>query len=192
MKKSILISILLCGTMLCACSSKKNESENSIIQHESEIAETTEITTEFIDMSIADTPEEMAARLVESVAGFDETAYISCFPDTYSRNSYDGITQDFYMHCRADGLDYKSKRSLQDFKVYMYNDKRYEEGRVSAIAFLKESDIIKLHINMEFDISREGFYITDVISSEAGEGGTSEEIIIEQGGKLVDYSEVFK
>lgn len=174
-KLLLLISAFLCCTIAYACT------ENS----ENTVSESSYI---YEDMSIAETPEEMVARLTEAVAGFDEQAYIKCFPDYYYRNAYDEVIQSFYMHCRSCGMDYEVKRTISDFNVYMYEDNRNEEGTVSAISFLKGSDVIKLQINMQYDITRNGYYITDVFPSSPDKIGTNEKTIIEQGGKLVNYT----
>lgn len=181
MKKLIILSsaLIISCAALCACSDKK----------EKEMSET-EIAAETENLSIAKTPEEMAVRLTEAVAGFNEEAYINCFPEYRDRNSYDSIRKAFLMHCRSEGLDYENKRSIEDFKLYIYTDKRNEDGRVSIISFLKDSDIIKLHIKMQYDIDTDGYYITDVFASSPDDPGTPENIIIEQGGQLVDTEKI--
>lgn len=188
MKKTSIISVFMCCAMLCACGNKDNTEEKQVIQSETE-AETTEVVTEYVDMSVADSPEEMAARLIEAVGTFDRNSYIDCYPDAGWNDTYDDITQDFYNHFRSEGLDYKKERPLGDFNAYLNNDK-LDEGRVSVIAFNKECNKIYLHIIMEFDISKDGYCITDVISSEAGSGG-NESYCIERGYKLIDFTEDF-
>ena len=93
------------------------------------------------------------------------------------------------MYCRSEGLDYEIKRSIDDFNVYIYTDRRNEDGFVSALSFLKDSDIIKLHIKMQYDIEKNGYYVTDVFSSGPEDPGTPEDIIIEQGGKLINTND---
>ena len=66
---------------------------------------------------------------------------------------------------------------------------RNEDGFVSALSFLKDSDIIKLHIKMQYDIEKNGYYVTDVFSSDPEDPGTPEDIIIEQGGKLINTND---
>ena len=188
MKKTSIISVFMCCAMLCACGDKENTAEKHVIQPETE-AETTDAPTEYVDMSVADSPEEMAARLIEAVGSFDRNSYIDCYPDAGWNNTYDDITQVFYNHCRSEGLDYKKERLLEDFNVYMdYED--IDEGLAWVSAYIKESEAIYLRIKIEFDILKDGYCITDVSSSETGDGA-SEKYAIERGEKLVDYSEVF-
>lgn len=179
MKKLFILSsaIFISCAVLLGCTEKVKEKPE------------TDIVTEPEDLSYAKTPEEMAIRITESIAGFDEQAYIKYFPEFYERNSFNTIKNSFYMHCRSEGLDYEIKRSINDFNVYIYTDRRNEDGFVSALSFLKDSDIIKLHIKMQYDIEKNGYYVTDVFSSGPEDPGTPEDIIIEQGGKLINTND---
>lgn len=71
MRKLIILSLalIISCAVLCACSDKK----------EKEMSET-EIVAETENLSIAKTPEEMAVRLTEAVAGFNEEAYMTDTP----------------------------------------------------------------------------------------------------------------
>lgn len=176
MKKLLILSsaLLISCAVLSGCAEKVKEKPEANIVSETE------------DLSYAKTPEEMAIRLTESIAGFDEQAYNKYFPDFYERNSYKTIKNSFYMHCRSEGFDYENKRNIEDFKVYLTEDRRNEDGFVSVISYLKESDVIKLHILMQYDIGKDAYYITDVFSSSPEDPGTPENIIIDKGGKLLD------
>lgn len=73
MKKIFILSsaILISCAVLLGCTEKVKEKPE------------TDIVTEPEDLSYAKTPEEMAIRITESIAGFDEQEYIKYFPEFY-------------------------------------------------------------------------------------------------------------
>lgn len=179
MKKLFILStaILISCAVLFGCAENVKEKPE------------TNITSEPEDLSYAKTPEEMAIRITESIAGFDKQAYNKYFPEFYERNSYDTIKNSFYMHCRSEGFNYENKRTIEDFKLYLTEDRRNEDGFVSIISYLKGSNIIKLHILLQYDIEKDAYYITDIFSSSPDDPGTSENTIIERDGKLINTND---
>lgn len=108
------------------------------------------------DMSFAESPEIMVCRVIDAIASDDEAAYNNCcsgIENSYNQ-SFDDIYEKYAMQCREFGIDYETKRSAEDFNVYIYNDKRDTEGFVSFVVYLEDSELVKFHIKTQYDINK--------------------------------------
>ena len=95
------------------------------------------------------------------------------------------------MQCREFGIDYETKRSAEDFNLYIYNDKRDTEGFVSFIVYLEDSELVKFHIKTQYDINKKGYCIEEIIPRNAGEAAAQQSYIKENYSSVdidnIDY-----
>lgn len=177
MKLKKLLTVISTGVIILCCSC----SENSKKQEK--------------DMSFAESPEIMVCRVIDAIASDDEAAYNNCcsgIENSYNQ-SFDDIYEKYAMQCREFGIDYETKRSAEDFNVYIYNDKRDTEGFVSFVVYLENSELVKFHIKTQYDINKKGYCIEEIIPRNAGEAALQahemEDMIVE---KLKENSSEYK
>ena len=177
MKLKKLLTVISTGVIILCCSC----SENSKKQEK--------------DMSFAESPEIMVCRVIDAIASDDEAAYNNCcsgIENSYNQ-SFDDIYEKYAMQCREFGIDYETKRSAEDFNVYIYNDKRDTEGFVSFVVYLEDSELVKFHIKTQYDINKKGYCIEEIIPRNAGEAALQahemEDMIVE---KLKENSSEYK
>lgn len=175
MKLKKILTVISTGVIILCCSC----SENSKKQEK--------------DMSFAESPEIMVCRVIDAIASNDEAAYNNCcsgIENSYDQ-SFDDIYEKYAMQCREFGIDYETKRSAEDFNLYIYNDKRDTEGFVSFIVYLEDSELVKFHIKTQYDINKKGYCIEEIIPRNAGEAAAQQSYIKENYSSVdidnIDY-----
>ena len=176
MKLKKLLTVISTGVIIfcCSCSEKSKKQEK--------------------DMSFAESPEIMVCRVIDAIASDDEAAYNNCcsgIENSYNQ-SFDDIYEKYAMQCREFGIDYETKRSAEDFNVYIYNDKRDTEGFVSFVVYLEDSELVKFHIKTQYDINKKGYCIEEIIPRNAGEAAAQQSYIKEYYNSKVWYNGIQK
>lgn len=171
MKLKKLLTVISAGVMLLCCSCSEKEQEK--------------------DMSFAVSPEIMVCRIVDAIAANDQKAYCNYYPDSENsyNQSFDDIYEKYAMQCREFGIDYEVTRSASDFNIYIFNDKRFDEGMVSFSVYLKDSDMIKFHIKTQYDINKKDYCIEEIIPRDAGEA-TAQQSYIKENYSSIDIDNI--
>ncbi|MBQ3566626.1 MAG: hypothetical protein IJA12_05550 [Oscillospiraceae bacterium] len=143
-----------------------------------------------IDKSVAESPDVMACRVINSIVSQDEDEYIEIHPDSISspHDNYDYLMAEYGLRCQRYGIDCDKDYTYKDLSLCITSDEDTTSGRIHYKAFLDETMIFNLSVY--YDIQKEGYVVDRMQATLSSEERMTKSQSEEHGYKMIDTSQI--